>query len=73
MADHVVIHKTQPIPVLWRVECPQCDHGVEVLMNEQDDGRTFKSGDWMGDPFVTCDVCGAVIEPVAVCLTKHTG
>ncbi|NOU05307.1 MAG: hypothetical protein HOO99_03910 [Hyphomicrobiaceae bacterium] len=73
-ADAMTIEaqKSMPRPVEWSVECRTCGHDNDVMMSESGDGATYTSGDWMGDPFVTCEVCQALIEPVPVVVTKST-
>ena len=55
-------HHATPQPETWLATCPMCGTSVAVEMQEANDGRTYRSGDQYGDPFVSC-ACGAVIEP----------
>lgn len=63
-----IIHRAPLQPVGFSVQCPACDHEVDIDHVGQRD-----SGAWSvwasGHPeagHVQCDFCGAIIEPIDV-------
>ena len=52
--------KVTPTAIAFEMSCPDCDQGIEVNLNEQNDGRSFDPAD--DARFVECYNCGCLIE-----------